>query len=287
MAIEETTSSIWDYFKNRTVSPLFGAFAVSWCLWNYKLLHVLIFSDAYETKFSYIRETLYNKPILCFLPPEICNFFSYDIFHLIIWPFISAIVFLLIYPIPARYVYKHWRTEQSKLNDLRRKIDGEALKTVDEFKTLEKQFEEKLDLKNKELRSLGEEHNKNLHRNRDYQKEIERLRTAIKGWSDKFPLTAANAGEILFNRRFRFVSNPKENRSFIITFNENGKIDEGRSKYVVNWRIENNALEILAGDESIFYKFYYREDMQMFFGGSNKSQYILPVTQDFVPDPKY
>lgn len=49
---EDTVKSIKAYLYDKTVSPLCGAFIVSWLLWNHRFVLAIIFGDGIQEKFS-------------------------------------------------------------------------------------------------------------------------------------------------------------------------------------------------------------------------------------------
>ena len=99
---EEISKSIKAELYERVSSPLFGAFSFSWMLWNWKFLLVLISGMKAVEKIKYIDGTLYHG---WFQP----------IFFLFLAPLISAAIFIYLYPIPAKYVFRYTKEEQKKL----------------------------------------------------------------------------------------------------------------------------------------------------------------------------
>ena len=57
--LDDFTKSIRSTLYDRVTSPLFGAFFISWCIWNYKLLFVLASSMPVKDKFGYIENVLF------------------------------------------------------------------------------------------------------------------------------------------------------------------------------------------------------------------------------------
>lgn len=107
------------HVRERSTSPLFLSFCVSWCAWNYRFI-VILFSDASVTKtFELIDRVAF--------PGE------YDaLLRGFLYPLISSIAFIYLYPPPALWVYEYWSKRQKMMLDLRRTIDGDTLLTVDE-----------------------------------------------------------------------------------------------------------------------------------------------------------
>jgi len=144
--MNELVKSFKANLYDKVSSPLFGAFIISWCVWNWRLI-LIIFSDipVYE-KLSYIDTEIYSdiKIFICYL---------------IAYPLVSSIAFLVFYPFPARLIFMHWRQQQQKLKEIQQKIDKETL--------ISKEDAELLRIEIYETESK-------------YLKEIERLNIKIK-----------------------------------------------------------------------------------------------------------
>ena len=107
--ISDITKSIKINLYERISSPLFGSFAISWALWNYQTILIITSSLKVKDKIEYIEKTLYPN--------------YYDIIlQGFLYPLLMAVVFLLLYPIPSRWIYKYWHTAQQKLKSIKQKI---------------------------------------------------------------------------------------------------------------------------------------------------------------------
>jgi len=81
--LEDFKDSVSSVLKERMVSPLFGSFAIAWCLWNLPLLYYIFTVNneiSVETRLTYIT-TNYTTS---------CNF--------LIWPVLSSVGLLIFYP---------------------------------------------------------------------------------------------------------------------------------------------------------------------------------------------
>ena len=110
---EEISKSIKAELYERVSSPLFGAFSFSWMLWNWKFLLVLISGVKAVEKIKYIDGTLYHG---WFQP----------IFFLFLAPLISAAIFIYLYPIPAKYVFRYTKEEQKKLKEIKVEVEDDT-----------------------------------------------------------------------------------------------------------------------------------------------------------------
>lgn len=77
---------------------------------------------ANSEKSDYVDNVLYPTN-LAFLPT-------------ILFPILSALALIFLYPIPARYVFKHVRSEQKKLKEIQRTIEDETPITQEEAAVL-------------------------------------------------------------------------------------------------------------------------------------------------------
>lgn len=108
--IEELTKSIKADLYERVASPLFGAFSISWIIWNWKFLLALTSSLKLEEKINFIDGTLYHGWVQPFTT-------------LFLAPLVSAVVFIFLYPIPAKYVFKHVKEVQKDLKVIKVNVE--------------------------------------------------------------------------------------------------------------------------------------------------------------------
>lgn len=156
--MSEAFSEMKDQFRERISSPLAGTFLFSWCVWNYKLLLVLIGDMSTPYKISYIENNLYELGWL-------------DTVTLFIGPLITAIVYILVYPIIGKFFFAYSRKQQNILKDLKQQIDGESLLSEKEGKELRTEIIKANSLANNAIRD--QEHM--LKENERLQKELDAL----------------------------------------------------------------------------------------------------------------
>jgi predicted transcriptional regulator len=107
----------------RATSPLLGSFVISWCLWNYKLLLVIVSSGNALEKIAYINGVLY---------PDYQSFGLYGI----LGPLLTTLFFIYLYPIPARYVFKYTREQQAKTKVIQQQIEDNTPLTQKESREI-------------------------------------------------------------------------------------------------------------------------------------------------------
>lgn len=148
--IEDLSKTIKAQLYERVNSPLLASFALSWVSWNYRFVIVLFSSMGAPEKFKYIDENLY-KTI-----EEIA-------YRGAIYPLLTSLFLIFIYPFPAKWVYEFSRKQQRKLKEIQQQIDDETPLTKDEARKLRKEmikaseeYEQELDKRAAEITRLKE-----------------------------------------------------------------------------------------------------------------------------------
>lgn len=137
--LDEILSSAKTTLVERLASPLLGSFVVAWCAWNYRFLIVLLSEKSITKTFELIDTVIFPTPLAV-------------VTHGFLFPLISALVYVFIYPYPARFVYGFTRRRQKEINQLRQQIEDETPMTKEESRALrleylerERSWKEKMD----------------------------------------------------------------------------------------------------------------------------------------------
>jgi hypothetical protein len=113
----------------RLSSPFLGSFVISWCAWNWKFL-VILFSDASVTgTFTLVDQVAFPN-------------FSTALLRGILFPLISACVYVFLYPYPARYMYEFSLRRQREINQTKQRISEETPLTLEESRRLRTEYVE-------------------------------------------------------------------------------------------------------------------------------------------------
>lgn len=159
--MDDIVKSVKAHLYDRTTSPLSGAFLLSWGVWNYKMLFVLFSSLDVDVKFDYISTFLYPASYDCLMKG-------------FVFPLLTTLFFIFIYPYPSRFVYEFWRRRQKEVKEIRQKIEDETPLTIEESREIrraalqmEADFSRELDRKENEVRRLREELENNLELSHD------------------------------------------------------------------------------------------------------------------------
>lgn len=143
---KEFKKSVNNVLYERLVSPLFGTFLLSWCFWNWKIIYLTFFVNSDEIKghkIDFIISNYYNK------------------FDLFLWPSLSTIGLLIIYPflaVGAFYVslrFKKWKIDiRNTQEDLQVLSIEDSIELREEIRNQSERFDRLLSSKNKEIETL-------------------------------------------------------------------------------------------------------------------------------------
>ncbi|WP_133180544.1 hypothetical protein [Shewanella decolorationis] len=156
--LEQISNSIKATLYDRVSSPLSSSFIISWCLWNYKILIVLFSSMKPYEKYNAI-DILVSTTVLqtSFYEP-----LGYWLTNGVAFPFLSALAYIYIYPIPAKIVYRHHLEVQGDLKRKRNEIENNEVLTLDDSLILrqeilgkDKYYVEVINSKNKDIEKNG------------------------------------------------------------------------------------------------------------------------------------
>ncbi|BBB31185.1 hypothetical protein [Neptunomonas japonica] len=148
--IEESIKSIKADLYDRVSSPLMFGFCVAWCVWNYKFLLVLLSDEKVLEKVRIIDEILYKT--------------DYQVlFYGIFYPLCSTLIYIFIYPYPAKIIFSFYKRRQSEIASVKKKIeDYELLSKEESFKIknkiyeLEHEYEKREKIKDDEIKLLND-----------------------------------------------------------------------------------------------------------------------------------
>jgi len=144
--LSELRRSFGSVLYERTSSPLYGAFLLSWIIWNWKVPYITFFIDQSE-----IGETKINWLIVN------CS----DLSTLFLYPLISTVLFLTIVPFAANGFYwlhvkfNKWKIDQKNQIEMKSLLTLEqSIKLREEIVNSEKVFETMLEGKDSEISQL-------------------------------------------------------------------------------------------------------------------------------------
>ena len=286
--MENLAHSIKTTIYERTASPLFATFSLSWAIWNYQFLVTVFSSMDVPEKFSYIENVIYA-----------CD--SKALIWLFIGPLVTSIAFIFIYPYPAKIVFKFWRKRQKELRDLRVEIEGNTLLTEDESRkirseifSLQDEYESRISSNHAQISKLKSEIGDKNSMISDLKEELKRIKflgeqRARQGmmWSPLDQESSISLEDTLRSQPFRLIFNPAKGQagSKIIIFGSSGKIIEGQNQNEHSWRIKDGKLELIQADGQVHSRFNHLTDSGLFVHTNDPDTKSIRG-QVIIPDPE-
>lgn len=111
--LDDLSKSIKAQLYDRVSSPLLASFCVSWVAWNYRFVMVLVSSIPLTDKISFIDTHIFPT-------------YQHVLLRGSLYPLLTALLLIFVYPIPAKYVYEYWRKRQRELKVIQQRIDDET-----------------------------------------------------------------------------------------------------------------------------------------------------------------
>lgn len=146
--MEDIIKDLKAHIGERVSSPLLGSFIISWCIWNYKFLIIILSSASVTATFRLISEVSF---------PDYLHVIGFGV----IAPLCTALAYIYIYPIPAKKVYEYSLKRQTETAQIKQRIENETPLTVE--KSLEirqnmsrqmKEHYEEIEIKEAEISKL-------------------------------------------------------------------------------------------------------------------------------------
>ncbi|MFA9372385.1 MAG: hypothetical protein ACERIH_11810 [Labilibaculum antarcticum] len=144
--ITDLRKSINSALYERVTSPLYGTLIVTWLAWNWKIVYVTFFVS--ENKLSITKIDFIVK-----------NYS--DISHLILFPLISTLFFLTLFPFVSNGAYwlslkfNKWKIEQKNLIEMKQLLTVEqSIQLREDIRNQEDRFNNILEDKNQRIKQL-------------------------------------------------------------------------------------------------------------------------------------
>lgn len=144
--IDDIKKSVNSILYERTTSPLYGTFIVSWIIWNWKIVYLTLFISAEKLNINKIDYILSN---------------FWDPHYLITYPLISTIIFLTVVPFMSNAAYwlalrfNKWKKDQKNQINLKQLLTLEqSMELREQILVQQEKFEKLLENKNLEIKQL-------------------------------------------------------------------------------------------------------------------------------------
>ncbi len=224
--LSDAVTSVKAYLYERAVSPLLGSLIISWCVWNYKFLLLLISKLDFSEKLRLIN-VLYSN--------------DYEIYlQGIAFPFVTSMVYLFVFPYPSELVYKFSLRRQKILNDMKNELQENELLTLEQSKAIrnqladvERQFDEQVERKDRvisardreieELRAQIEAINSGIA-NEKFQRDVDSV-LGVTSSEEPKEATNKNASEAPLKEglsKYFYTQSEVDNPSYLRFFNTLG-----------------------------------------------------------------
>lgn len=125
---DDIVKGVREYVSDRFMSPLGASLTVSWCLWNYKALLIVLSGESAIRKI-HLLHLVYQDNV-------------YSAVHLAAGPLATAAFYILAFPYPSNWVYSYSLRRRKEALHLKREIDNQTVLTQEESRALRMQFEE-------------------------------------------------------------------------------------------------------------------------------------------------
>lgn len=168
--MEEIIKSMKAHLYDRIGSPLFGAFAFSWIIWNYKLIIIIFSGASVLDKFQYIANLYQVTHLDLWLVGKIST--PDQMLSGVLYPMFTSLLIIFVYPWPALWVYQFNLYTTRKLVAAKVKYHDEKPMDQSEARKLRRT---NFDLKFLYDKDLGEAH----ARIAELTEEVEKLRRPL------------------------------------------------------------------------------------------------------------
>ena len=133
--MNDILNSIKAQLYDRIVSPIFGAFFISWCVHNIMFIVLLFSKDSFSEKLKNV-ELMYEKGLSYNIPYLNVTFYFDYFYHWFLVPCLFSLAYLFIIPIPSSYFYKRQVLQKNELKTYRSNAENEIKLSVEQSLSL-------------------------------------------------------------------------------------------------------------------------------------------------------
>ncbi|WP_299341716.1 hypothetical protein [uncultured Pseudoxanthomonas sp.] len=261
---------------SRLSSPLFAALAISWAVWNYRMIFTLLSSQKIHWRFEYVDSVLYPT-------------WQHVVFLQVVLPVVTALLYIYAFPIPAKIVFEHSLRNKVALSNAAKEIEGKRVLSHEEAEELRSQIvqaearraTEEQDAKQQisVFRGANEKLSTQLLQAR---REIAQVR--VEAISIRPDEARGRVEDFLLSGPFHFIFNsnlPREQGAKNIVFGEGGVITMGATPDANMWAVgKNGEVVITDNNANIYTVLTYNPAKGNFIGhlnGSSIAQALSPA----------
>jgi hypothetical protein len=137
---DDITKEIKAQLYDRARSPLFGGFVFAWVAWNFPSVLAILSDMPFSEKLEFWAKFYGGE--------------WESLSRLFLYPLGSAILFIAVYPFPARWTFHYWHWQHTKLKAIQQNIEDSTPMTQEEVKELRKITLEQQTRMQEQLRSV-------------------------------------------------------------------------------------------------------------------------------------
>ncbi|VXA96493.1 hypothetical protein [Massilia sp. 9I] len=163
----------------RVASPLTVSFILSWCLWNFRLITILLSSLEPEAKFKIIDTVLY---------PDAWSFWL----HRLVGPIATCLLYVFVYPYPERLAFFWTKKKQRALKDIQVSLDSDVPLSPEQSRDLRLKCKKTVE----DTQSIIDEH---IGQVTALNRELAQLRAQITTQNSQIHQLERASGEINLN----------------------------------------------------------------------------------------
>lgn len=123
--LEEFEKSVKATLYDRLASPLIGSYVTAWCVFNYKIILIILSDLQYTQKSEYIDALFtpwWNYPVRYGIP--------------LLW----SAFYIFAYPHAAKFVFRKWQKYIKAKRDIKHEIEGTRLLTLEESEAIRTEY---------------------------------------------------------------------------------------------------------------------------------------------------
>lgn len=121
--MEKLIDFLKEILQDRVTNPLTISFIISWCLWNYKFIIILLSDNSVSTTFHLVAEFSFKD--------------NYDYFFKgLLLPLASSLFYIFLYPLPSKLVYSYFLKKNLEIKSIKNTIENSRVLTLEESQNL-------------------------------------------------------------------------------------------------------------------------------------------------------
>lgn len=127
--LKELVASAGSALRDRLSSPIFGTFAISWCVWNSPMIFIVLFGSGVDE-----RMVLVNKYV---------HYSWWSTWgNGLVLPLTTTVLYIFVYPYVKKYVYTFLKERENELHESRTRLENMRRLTIEESIALRQEMKD-------------------------------------------------------------------------------------------------------------------------------------------------